>query len=571
MTAAEFRRELKLRKEVTNETVYGSTSIGNLDGTISISNCTFENTLVLNQNEIAGLRITNCIFKKALHIFNLNSGDLLEISGTEADSLELANINSLKIEIYNSILKRAVVQGNINDSSGSRNSFEFESSTINDLLIDCDFLNAELSFLSGSYNQVNIEIKSLSRDLVFTEGTYGHIILSNSKFEGTTSYSLYINSIKSIFIQSCEFEKRVDFESNIEEWINIHKVDFNEQVIFHENFACNSLDLSDVFCKRSLSISYSYNFKNLRLTDCNFPSNFNFYTLQSSKKEKYDHYLSCDFSGINNGNIIFEDSEIPYINLGGINLGNILFNNIKTTSISIRDFQNRGELTFSNITFIEGYTYLFIIGSSAGRLEFLNVDLRNFDELVILKSNISDTLFSNTLLPDSIQIEPRLNKEKFGFELSEQERNFESTYLRESYRQLKLATEKQSNKKFHLHYKSKEMAYLRKETKFGFDKILLTLNWLSNNHGISWRNGFYFTFSLSLFFSLLMSVSSKSFEPNLSSITREYLNFMSSFPSFNTISKESSLGQDLIIILSRIFIGYGIYQTIVSFRKYGGR
>lgn len=113
------------------------------------------------------------------------------------------------------------------------------------------------------------------------------------------------------------------------------------------------------------------------------------------------------------------------------------------------------------------------------------------------------------------------------------------------------------------------------------DFYILMLNSKSNDFGRNWFKGVKFTFKVSVFFFLMMImvnsfVSSKySLKFNLndsfadtSKILSEYLKFTFSL-GFGSEEFQSNGYLYLIFIIAKIFIGYGIYQTITAFRKYG--
>lgn len=105
------------------------------------------------------------------------------------------------------------------------------------------------------------------------------------------------------------------------------------------------------------------------------------------------------------------------------------------------------------------------------------------------------------------------------------------------------------------------------------DIIILLLNKISNNHRTSWFQGFCFTFLVSvLFYSLTMaSLPNINFTlmPNFSDDNIqtyiEYVNpFVIQFPDTNS----KPFSYFILRIIGRVFIGYGIYQTVQAFRKY---
>ena len=113
---------------------------------------------------------------------------------------------------------------------------------------------------------------------------------------------------------------------------------------------------------------------------------------------------------------------------------------------------------------------------------------------------------------------------------------------------------------------------------------LLFLNRISNRHGTSYFRSIIFTFSVGIFFYYLSMISSTKysfnneinwgiFKQNIST----YFQFMIPTHQFKYLGNDFM--RDYVEtpnryefyffdILGRIFIGYGIYQTIQAFRKY---
>ena len=112
------------------------------------------------------------------------------------------------------------------------------------------------------------------------------------------------------------------------------------------------------------------------------------------------------------------------------------------------------------------------------------------------------------------------------------------------------------------------------------DFFVLWLNKISNNFGTSWLKGIWFTLKCSaIFFVLLLVVNNfvKSSYPlsinikqdwaKFDFILAEFLKFIFSF-GFTSPEFQSSGWLFLIFIVAKIFIGFGIYQTIAAFRKF---
>lgn len=117
----------------------------------------------------------------------------------------------------------------------------------------------------------------------------------------------------------------------------------------------------------------------------------------------------------------------------------------------------------------------------------------------------------------------------------------------------------------------------KKSKKWIEDFFILKLNWLSNNHGTSWLYGIIFTISIGFLFFYFGLISTENYKFSLTYIN--YKNFEACFKYFVTfllpthdinymIDEKPSIFFYLWDFIGRIFVSYGIYQTIQAFRKY---
>ncbi|MDR6489350.1 hypothetical protein J2799_003889 [Chryseobacterium vietnamense] len=142
---------------------------------------------------------------------------------------------------------------------------------------------------------------------------------------------------------------------------------------------------------------------------------------------------------------------------------------------------------------------------------------------------------------------------------------------------------KTENKIDYLKYNVIEQNLLLKDKSLNInDKILLKLNKWSNNFGSSWVRALWFTIIVSLigFFALLLvntflNDSDYKYEINYNSkwsslqeILKEWLRFTFSFDLRSYHSYESNGFLLFVFFFFKIFIGYGVYQTIAAFRKH---
>lgn len=152
---------------------------------------------------------------------------------------------------------------------------------------------------------------------------------------------------------------------------------------------------------------------------------------------------------------------------------------------------------------------------------------------------------------------------------------------RETFRILKENLESQKNLSESLKFKAIEKDVLLKELEHKsntfFEQVNLRLNWLSNNHGISYIRAFAFIIVVGwifFYFSLLATekfyFTTNIFSWEFSDGFKLFIEFLNPIHKFDYIenTKSSSAWFYLFDFLGKTFVGYGIYQFIQAFRKY---
>ncbi len=163
----------------------------------------------------------------------------------------------------------------------------------------------------------------------------------------------------------------------------------------------------------------------------------------------------------------------------------------------------------------------------------------------------------------------------------------------QTYVRLKDEALKNNNSIKAMQYREKEMSSYSKElnsqrsrANFGTwltDESILFLNTMSNKNGLSWLRGICFTISCAIIFFwiinffgiendyprfFVLDLETFHFE-GIGDIWKRFLNmfYLTDFKEkFNSI--ELNAFGETVFFLSKIFISYGIYQTIVAFRKF---
>lgn len=529
-----------------------------------IKNCVFNEFVTFKDCRFfKSLFFENCTFEKGL-LFNtveiIGSFDLL--SNSFNNELTFKDCTFSQFSSKETHYKKVLFCGYLKNNAVKNEDLSFENSY----------------FTTISFNDLEchktIRLNDLKTDSleIYRSNFYSEISLGY--FE-EKKYFFCDN----VYMESSKFLQRIDFyNGKIEETLYIHKVEFEEQVVISKEIDIHSISFNEVRAKHNVSIDFQDNFEYLRFSDCWFNTSLTVHNFD--KLTSYSKSVNIDFDGVIYGNYIIEEIPTLGIHMSCINFGNIIFHNIDTKFIIFSRFFNYNKLFFNSIRYNKDYNILVIFDSNIGNTEFENIDFRKFNEVIVVKSDVSSMLLTNSLFPKEIQIKSKAPR--LGYEIPELERINDNMYFRDSYRQLKVAMEKMGNRYYSLIYKSKEMYYQRRELKWSPDKILLYINYLSNNNGISWMRGITFTLSCAFISFVLLNFqlheplfywTIKTSKPECIEAFKigfkSYISFISSFPVLKLDYLKENWVVDMIKLLSRIFISVGIYQTIAAFRKYG--
>ena len=338
-----------------------------------------------------------------------------------------------------------------------------------------------------------------------------------------------------------------DFEGN-------NVVDFSRELLIEKLWLHSCTFDKDVTVSLS-KINY------ITLSNNNFKQIFSFNNYLVRDKLKEADTVMISNNGTNRGTIIIERTYLD-LSLGGINFGDIFIKDSVIWSLYLMDFDNKGSISLKEVDACQHFT---IHNSNSGELNLVNTDINKFKEIVIANSNIEGletTSYPNNVLsysPDS----------KIGYGLLDKSKN--RANLKSVYNQLKQIAKRKGDIHTAYKYQSLEYKQLLFSKQFGFDSLLLFLNWISNSNGKSWSRGIVFTLAMAFFF-FWSYITVLGCSLNTSEWWKDYVLFISSFPKLSLDKYEyanSEWSVSLIIWLARIFISYGIYQTVAAFRKYG--
>jgi len=568
MTSSEFMRLLNQPQRIDNKKITEPIDVLGIGiiHDIIIRDCVFCETVEFSKSRFfKSLTIENCTFEKG---FRLNLieilGEFILKSCSFADEVIFKDLILAGFKITETHFKDLLFTGYLKNNA---------------------IKNEEVSFENSFFQKVEFNDLECNKIIRLRDIQTNTLTISKSNFYADLSFGYFENEqnffADDVYFVSSKFYQRVDlYSGKIEGRFHIHKVEFEEQVVIRREIEINSIDFTEIRAKHNVSIDFQDNFEYLRFCDCWFNSSLTVHNFE--KLTSYSKSVSIDFDGVIYGNYIIEEIPTTSIGMSCNNFGNIIFHNIDTKFIILSRFFNYNKLFFNSVRYNSNFNILVVFDSNIGNTEFENVDFRKFDEVVIVKSDVSNMLLTNSLFPKNIQIKSKAPR--LGYEIPELERINDNMYFRDSYRQLKVAMEKMGNRYYSLIYKSKEMYYQRKELKWGPDKILLYINYLSNNNGISWLRGIVFTLTCAaiafvilnsqranpLFYWTFDTTLLDSYEAFKVGI-KSYISYISSYPVLKIEDIKYSWLVDLTILLSRIFVSIGIYQTIAAFRKYANR
>lgn len=341
----------------------------------------------------------------------------------------------------------------------------------------------------------------------------------------------------------CTFNKYVCFKNTEIEIIKIYKSTFKQKLLFYD-VIFNNLDIINCSFEDTVKITYinnlvsDINIKHSTIKGMFYFNSFgdnNEITMKENSSNVSFKHIFVEPTGyliirkIKNGNFIFDYANV---------LGQIVMQELNIDSLQMHNASIIGSLIMQDIKVKE-------------------LDLKNTSLIGKLVFNPSDTL--NIFDSNIIQ-------------------NRETAYL------LKKGKQEEGDSISASHFKRKELQLYLKDCTSNFNPnkvkecIVLFFNKISNDFGQSWVRGIIFTMSFAYIFYLLI---------NFYGLEKPIFRFAWSLEGFGTAWKEylkilnvlnfndkldnfkfTPLGETLFFV-SKIFVSYGIYQTVSAFRKFG--
>ncbi|MDO6801909.1 hypothetical protein Q4595_05575 [Wenyingzhuangia sp. 1_MG-2023] len=378
---------------------------------------------------------------------------------------------------------------------------------------------------------------------------------------------------------------------------NFKEIDLNPIYKTHHN---TSIHFDECIVNGQVDISFKH-IKRLSINNCSFINqNANIYINGKIDEIQIINDQQKEYSSISFSKLTSSFVEIKNI----ISTGSLQFLNFEKEEPNERDSEEEfrsyinqrliiKNCEFNNINFddltLNGYgiiqnlrckTESFIQYNDFNNK--LNINSCNFSSIIFI-----DTIFNNiTSIQNTIVNTIKLDKVQFNdltyfddFEILDY-KNCD----RKTIRTIKQELQKTENRIDYDTFRSYELELYKKELKqtekwWHFkDLFVLTLNSLFSKHGISWRRAIGMTVLFSLgFYTVLYIIKNlhNDFNITLNGInhfTSGYFKFFLITNFYDPLSENREylkyFGEWLPFIFGKIVIGYGLYETVQSFRKY---
>ncbi len=523
-------------------------SISNLNRCVAeilFTDCHFESTLTIDmdsdlQDSVTMYKFVNCTFANTVIIQNIHITSKAYNSNFTFERCIFEN------RVYLNSCKISIIYSKINSTVISSTNLSIHDSAITRLVLKPTTSNTEqykVKILKSTVADISTPSSSICNPKQVNKGDSLYAIVGGDiSMAGTNGYN-----------KCCLYNVKV---ANKIQWaydnlmdIYIDSCTFNDSVIFLERKFGN-VQINECVFEHKFWISDS-ELHNISLTNCRFKDTVKIYNINNPIESASFELSTIEglflFNGWDERLLFAKDSTISFSNVFvGVN-GYLIIRSAGNISTN-KNKQNSGCFDFTNSNIL-------------GVVVFNDIYAKSLD--------LGGASIIGSFNADNIHIDSDLNRDTC----------------------LKLKNEfikKQDGINTAL-YRVKELIAYDKELKWKNtsdwqQKILLYLNRKSSKHDQSWIRACLFTIGIALFFYSLFYVSVNyrtlvwfgnpcswvMFDGN-------YYMDVASFPwildtgVISRLANDASIGflSLLIYIIGKISVGYGIYQTVSAFRKFG--
>lgn len=521
----------------------------------------------------------NCIFKNSFILWNIDTSSIIEFHNCQfKGELRFDSFTSSYSSDYSNCL---VFNG------CTLNSLNFYSSSVinNGLSIN----NSEIKIL---------QIRSLEiRDggiQIYNSNILNHLFLSNvaaRKGNLDIASGTRINSI-SIFDNISVNQIRLDFIGIKNCFIaNLTCHSFicsiiSEKSIDMKGISCEVFTISNTKIEEKLIVSVDNSLNRGIEGIENFSGKIESIDIESSTIRQGFKLngsnrtsKSLNFRDLSNlsGSVSINALSVESLNFEGINQSVIILDDITIKNLTFRDFVNRASLFFKKINPIDNSSIITIRTTILGATYFSDVEFDKFANIIVEKTDFSEVNQSVYYIKEkNIKTDSKDNCKE----------------LREIFRQLKHASEKQGNRIQALEYQALEMKFYQEELSLNKDTKpsdrLILLAGSTNDFGQNFLKPIELLFYASLLFFPLITIAikhpfdiNKSFfglneaidtlQDNIGAYFQllNPVHNLTSIYSLDSDTTNTNLGwAQCFSFLYRIVVAFFTFQIVSAFRKY---
>lgn len=377
----------------------------------------------------------------------------------------------------------------------------------------------------------------------------------------------------------------------------------NESLIFDGCIISDSIFFNEGTFKKDVVLKYVY-VNTVHLSSCTFDKvsisgyDIDKIWISGSKFESLnigEHLIGDNIRKLvifakedETGDINVREQSFDEIHLSGTNKGRIFnFDNIKCDTVSIINFKNEGTLNFYGIepkAVNSGKRYFQIINSNLDKVQFYRVLFSQYNELIIIDSFITYTLFVGCKWSNNVRslYGPGYDSFEDSLKTGRKITDKEIVSIKEAYRQLKISMSKHSDKiqehKFYsqeLNFHNKALSWQPPWTNQFWDKVILLFSNTFSDFGQSFIKpltwllvGHFILFLLALILNGYDPLHISFSEPTATAFKEAFEKY---FVYINPLRRlDTSLSGFLILLdfIMRIWSSYMIYNIIRASRRF---
>lgn len=302
------------------------------------------------------------------------------------------------------------------------------------------------------------------------------------------------------------------------------------------------------------------------------------YYLNDEEKKKFKVSLNIQYSADKEHNLTkIINTKLLALSISGYSTGELLIENCKIDSLYFRNFSARLGANLYDIQPFRKDTEenkLEIHKSNLDKIWFDNVAFDAYSTISLYRNKFGQTTLTACDFPSKYKDFDKIQTiENIHYPERKDKNYFKTRY--ETFIQLKKQLEASGN-----FYEAQKFQAISNEALINvenlpyWDKVILKINSLSNNHGLSIKAPFIATIVISICFYILYLWSlgrmfnSNGIDWNLFGY---YFSFLDITHRTDFLVNKSELNGFALVIdyLNKIIVGFLIYQFIAAFRKYG--